>query len=116
VVLGLEISIEEIDKIIILRLIGSIEASSFLVLQKKLDVLVNEERKNVLLDFSNVDYLSNTGLRVLVSYSNKFKEKKGSLGLFSVNEDIKELIRITGVDKILNIYKNEQEAIVGKNK
>ncbi|MFA6502531.1 MAG: STAS domain-containing protein, partial [Parachlamydiales bacterium] len=115
VILGLDINVEEIDSIIILRLLGRIDASSSSLLQNKLGVLFDEGRKVVLLDFSNIDYLSSAGIRVLLTFTQKYKEKKGRLGVFSLTEDVLDIIKVTGFNKILNIYKNEKEALVEKN-
>jgi anti-anti-sigma factor len=114
VILGLDINIEEVDNIIILRLLGRIDAASSSLLQNKLDVLFDEGRKVVLLDFSNIDYLSSAGIRVLLSFTKKFKEKKGRLGIFSLMDDVFDIIKLTGFNKILNIYKNEKEALIEK--
>ena len=55
-VLGLEIKAEEIDRIVILRLLGRLDASSSSFLQNRLNVLLKDGRDTVLLDFSNIDY------------------------------------------------------------
>jgi len=115
VILGLEIKAEEIDKIIILRLLGRLDASSSSILQQRLEILLKENYKIVILDFSNIDYLSSAGLRILLSYTKKFKELKGRLGIFSISKDVMEVIKITGFDKILSIYKSEKEAFIEKN-
>lgn len=113
-VLGLEIKAEEIDNIVILRLLGRLDASSSSFLQSRLNVLIKEDRNVVLLDFSDMDYLSSAGLRVLLSFTKKFDEKKGRLGVFSATDDVMEVIKLTGFDKILNMYKNEKEAFLEK--
>ena len=115
VVLGLEIKTEEIDGIIILRLNGRIDASSSSVLHDRLKLFHDETISVILLDFSNIDYLSSAGLRELLFFTKKFNEKKGRLGIFSVNEDVLEIIKLTGFEKILHIYKKEKEAILEKN-
>lgn len=114
-VLGLEIKVEEIDKIIILRLLGRLDAASSSILQDKLNIFINEKKYTLLLDFSNVDYLSSAGLRILLAFTKKCKENKGRLGIFSVTDDVMEVIKLTGFDKILNIYKKEKEAFLEKN-
>jgi len=114
-VLGLEIKAEEIDKIIILRLLGRLDASSSSLLQNRLNVLLKEGHNTILLDFSNIDYLSSAGLRVLLSFTKKYQESKKRLSIFSVTEDVMDIIKLTGFDKILDIYKNEKEAILEKN-
>lgn len=114
-ILGLEISAEEIDKIILLRLLGRLDASSSPLLQNRLNVLLKEKHKLILLDFSNIDYLSSAGLRVLLSFTKKYLENKKRLAIFSVTEDVLDIIKLTGFDKILSIYKNEKEAILEKS-
>ncbi|NGX33791.1 MAG: putative anti-sigma factor antagonist BtrV [Candidatus Anoxychlamydiales bacterium] len=114
-VLGLEIKAEEIDRIVILRLLGRLDASSSSFLQNRLNVLLKDGRDTVLLDFSNIDYLSSAGLRVLLSFTKKYKESKKRVSIFSVTEDVMDIIKLTGFDKILDIYKNEKEAILEKN-
>ncbi|NGX49826.1 MAG: putative anti-sigma factor antagonist BtrV [Candidatus Anoxychlamydiales bacterium] len=114
-VLGLEIKAEEIDGIIILRLLGRLDASSSPLLHNRLNVLLKEGHKTILLDFSNIDYLSSAGLRVLLSFTKSYKENKKRLSIFSVTEDVMDIIKLTGFDKILDVYKNEKEAILEKN-
>jgi len=115
VILGLDIKAEEIDKIIILRLLGRLDASSSSVLQQRLDILLKEDYKIILLDFANIDYLSSAGLRILLSYTKKFDDLKGRLGIFSISDDVMEVIKLTGFDKILKIYKSEKEAFIEKS-
>jgi anti-anti-sigma factor len=114
VVLGLNIDVEEIDRIIILRLSGRLDVSSCSFLQNRLESFIKDKREVVLLDFANIDYLSSAGLRVLLSYTKRFEEAKKRLAIFSVTEDVLEIIKLTGFEKILKIFKNEKEAILEK--
>ncbi|MBN2478915.1 MAG: STAS domain-containing protein [Parachlamydiales bacterium] len=114
--LGLNVNIEEIDKRIILRLEGRLDAPSSSVLESKLNALIKEKHKNVFLDFSDLDYLSSAGLRLLLSYTKKFLEHDFKLGIFSINEDVMKVIKLTGFEHILNIFKNEKDALGEKLK
>lgn len=109
--LGLHISAEEIGPKVVLRLEGRIDAATSAVLENRLQKLINEERVQLLLDFTDVDYLSSAGMRVLLASLKKVKAKGGLLALFSVTEDVNEIIRLAGFDKILHIFLNEQEAL-----
>ena len=64
-----------------------------------------------MLDFTRIDYLSSAGLRILLSATKKLKEKKGTLILFSLQEEVLEIIKMAGFDKILHICLNEKEAL-----
>ncbi|NGX56318.1 MAG: Anti-sigma F factor antagonist [Candidatus Anoxychlamydiales bacterium] len=109
--LGLEINIEEISSKIVLRLVGRIDAKTAPTLQNKIEVLLKEGYKNINLDFSNISYLSSAGLRVLISSTKELEKEKGRLTIFSVLDNVYEIIKLTGFEKILNIYKNEKQAL-----
>ncbi len=108
---GLKIELEEIEHRVILRIDGRLDAPSAPILEKKINSLIDEGHTHLLLDFSRVDYLSSAGIRVLLSAQKKLKSKNGDLFLFSVNDDVLEVIKMAGFDKILRIFSNEKEAL-----
>lgn len=109
--IGFKIIPEEIDRKLILRIEGRLDASSSPILEKKVQQMMDELHNYIILDFSSVDYLSSAGLRVLLSATKKLKSNKGDLILFSVDEDLMEIIRMAGFDKILRICSNENDAL-----
>lgn len=109
--LGLQIKLEEIEGRLILRLDGRLDASSSPILERKLGGLIDEKYRHLLLDFTDVDYLSSAGMRVLLSASKRLKEKKGILLVFSANEDVAEIIRMAGFEKVLHLCSTEKDAL-----
>ncbi len=109
--LGLQIELEEIEQRILLRLDGRLDASSIQILERKIDKLIEERHTQLLLDFTRVDYLSSAGLRILLAAAKKLKAKKGTLVLFSLQEEISEVVKMAGFDRILQICANEKEAL-----
>jgi len=108
---GLRIELEEIEHRVILRLDGRLDAASSPILERKISSLIEEDHYHLLLDFSRVDYLSSAGMRVLLSATKKLMSKKGALVLFSLSEDVNEVIKMAGFDKILRIFSSEKEAL-----
>ena len=108
---SLQVELEEIDRKIILRLDGRLDAATTPVLERKIDSLIAENRVHLLLDFIHVDYLSSAGMRLLLSVAKKLKTKKGVLLIFSVTEDVMEIIKLAGFERILHIFESEQEAL-----
>lgn len=109
--IGLQIELEEVEKKLILRINGRIDASSSLILERKIQQLIDEKHNELILDFTDVDYLSSAGMRVLFSATKKLTAKKGNLVLFSLNEDVAEIVRMAGFDKILHLCSTEEEAL-----
>ena len=54
------------------------------------------------MDFSNLEYISSAGLRVLLS-AQKVMNKQGSMVVRHVNETISEIFEVTGFVDILTI-------------
>ncbi len=108
---GLRIELEEIENRVILRIDGRLDASSAPILERKISSLIDEDHFHLILDFTRIDYLSSAGMRVLLSASKKLKAKKGALVLFGISEDVGEIIKMAGFDKILHICPSEKEAL-----
>lgn len=109
--LGLHISVEEIEQKIILRLDGRMDAATSSILEKKIQTFLDQNLVHLLLDFTDVDYLSSAGMRVLLAAFKKVKAKHGVFALFSLSDDVSEIVRLAGFDKILPIFPNEKEAL-----
>ena len=58
--------------------------------------------KSLTLDFSELNYVSSAGLRVLLSLQ-KIMNKQGEMVVRNVNENIMEVFDITGFVDVLNI-------------
>lgn len=109
--IGLHITVEEVENRVILRIDGRIDASSSPILERKISSLIDENHYHLILDFGRVDYLSSAGMRVLLSATKKLKANKGELVLFSVAEDVEEIIKMAGFDKIFPVCASEKEAL-----
>ena len=107
----LKIELDEVDGKAILRIQGRLDAASSPVLEKKVNQLIGNERKVLILDFSQVEYLSSAGMRLLLSTTKKLKERNGFLVIFSVGEESMEIIKMAGFEHILNICGTEREAL-----
>ena len=57
---------------------------------------------NIRIDFSEVDYISSAGLRVLLMRQ-KEMGSKGSMTLFNVSEEVKETLEIVGLLDFLKV-------------
>jgi anti-anti-sigma factor len=108
---GLKIDLEEVEYRVILRIDGRLDAATAPILERKIEHLIGEGHHSLLLDFTRVDYLSSAGMRVLLSATKKLKAQKGALVLFSVNDEVGEIIKMAGFDKILPICSSEKEAL-----
>jgi anti-sigma B factor antagonist len=68
-------------------------------------------RKKILLNFSNVEYLSSAALGKFITLNKKVQSVSGTLVMCNINEDIFEVFEITKLNKLFNIQKDEQTAL-----
>ena len=57
---------------------------------------------SLIIDFTDLEYISSAGLRVLVASEKKLKPQNIPI-VIKVNDTIKEILVMSGFDKILNI-------------
>ena len=58
--------------------------------------------QDLLLDFSDLNYISSAGLRVLLSTQKKMN-KQGNMQICGVNETVMEIFDVTGFSDVLTI-------------
>ena len=68
-------------------------------------------RRKLLLNFSNVEYMSSAALGKLITLYKKVKEAGGRLALCAINPQIRELFDITRTNQLFHIYDEEQDAL-----
>ena len=75
--------------------------------------LVDEEdRRRVILDFANVQYLSSQAIGIVLSMHRKIVAlPKGKLILCGVGSKLMELVKITRLDRVLTIKPTQREAL-----
>lgn len=70
----------------------------------------------LIIDFSNVKFLTSSVLGLLIRISKKVYEINGSLRLCSISPKIQDVFRITRLDKIFEIHDDVDTAMIGLKK
>ena len=74
--------------------------------------LVEEDhRKKILLNFTNVDFLSSAALGKLITLDRKVKANSGKLKLSNIRPEIYEVFAITKLNKLFDIKDDEAAAL-----
>ena len=85
-----------------LRPVGRLDTSTSPLLKEALDEAFRSS-ESVMLDFSEVAYVSSAALRVLLIGEKSAKAMQKTLTLTNVSSDVMEVFEITGFSGILNI-------------
>ncbi len=109
--IGISIQIEDSQEKRIIRLEGRIDAACTPILETKLGEFLQAGHSKIVIDFSRVDYISSAGLRFLLSATKKAKAAKGMLALFAIQDEVMEIIKMAGFERILHIFPSENKAL-----
>lgn len=74
-------------------------------------LLEKTEESNVLLHFGRVTFMSSAALGILVRINKKCKEFQVSLKLCSIAPEIAQVFKITGLEKVFEIYADPAKAM-----
>lgn len=110
--MGLEISRREREGVVLLDLKGRItigdEASRFREAFERIGI---EPGSRLLLNMLEIDYVDSTGLGALVMCSTHLKNSNGIAKLVNVNRRNIELLVMTKIDAIFEVFDDETDAI-----
>ncbi len=105
------LSEEKTDAVLVLAVSGRIQTEASEELLKKLNNLIDQGEQHLLLDFSDVDYINSSGLRVLLMVAKKLKGLDGKMVLATVTELIQQIFRVSGCASLIEVYPSKEEAL-----
>jgi anti-sigma B factor antagonist len=110
--MALDIQQKEREGIVILELKGRItvgpEAGA---LREKVAGLIAAGERSIVLDLSGVDYIDSTGLGALVMCATSLRRNHGNLKLLNPNRRNIELLVMTKLETVFEIFNDEQDAV-----
>ena len=89
-------NIEELDERIIVTMIGSLDTAAAIEAEQTLKPVTEGEGKDILFECQELEYIASSGLRILLNVLKKTKAKGKKVILRNVNDDIKNVFKITG--------------------
>ena len=106
----MQITVEEKEDFIIVTPEGKLDSVTSPAFEEKVLSLINESKKNLLINFEKTNYISSAGLRVLLISAKKAKTINGSVRLASMNPQMKDVFSISGFSSLFKIYDSPAEA------
>ena len=110
--MALDIGQHEREGVTILDMKGRItvgpEASA---LRDKISDLIGQGVRNVVLNLQSVDYIDSTGLGAVVMTATSMRKNGGAIKLLNLNRRNVELLVMTKLATIFEIFNDEQDAV-----
>ena len=106
----MKIEKREKEKATILSLTGDLVYEGIDELENQFKISCDDAH-HVILDFAHTRYLSAKALGIMAFYVKHFRDRQKGLKLINVNENIKNLLAITGLLKLIEIFDDEDAAL-----
>jgi anti-sigma B factor antagonist len=81
------------------------------LLRKTIRGLLQDDRRKILLNLADVDYIDSSGIGELVSGFTAVKNQSGELKLLQLTKKVRDLLQITKLYTVFDIYSDENTAI-----
>ncbi len=107
----MEIIQTEKDGIAVVGLQGRLDTNTSVSLEKELLELAREANHRIVIDLSELDFISSSGLRVLLSAGKKSETVNGRIVLCALNDHVKQVFDVAGFTMLFTICPTQEDAL-----
>lgn len=107
----MDIKIRESGEIRIIGFAGRLDTRTFPFAESAINKLLQNQHIKIIINLAETEWISSSGLRVLLVTAKKVSAIKGKLIICSPNEVVKETLDISGFSTILNVTNSEEVAL-----
>ena len=97
----MEVNNKRIDDVLTINVEGRLDSTTAPALEDSMRTIM-DGAKEIIFDFTKLEYISSAGLRVLLSAHKQMSAKNG-MKVINVNEIVQEVFDVTGFADILTI-------------
>ena len=110
--MSLNVKTRKVDGITVVDMSGRLTIGEpVLLLRETLRVQVNDGNRQFVLNLGDVSYIDSSGLGELVSAYTTVRNKQGDVKLLNLTAKAKDLLQMTKLLTVFDVYDNESEAI-----
>ena len=99
------------ENVSIISVSGRLDAYSAKDLEEKLTAMIDAAQIRMIVSLENLEYISSSGLRVLLAALKKVRKQQGDIKLSCLQPYIKEVFDIAGFTQLFNFFDTDEGAI-----
>ena len=99
------------EQVTLIEVIGRIDSMNATELGATLNDQIAQGSKQIVLDLSQVSYMSSAGLRELVAAYRKVQGETGDLRLAQPSSRVQDVLEMSGLDTIFQIFPTPNAAV-----
>jgi anti-sigma B factor antagonist len=109
----MEITERKAADIVTLSLSGKLDTTSAKAFEQKILAHIESGDRRFIIDLAQLDYISSSGLRVLVAAAKRLANDNGKIVLCSLKDSVREVFNIVGFLSVFPAYGSYDEAVRG---
>ena len=106
----MQIHQENREDIWLVELLGRLDEMAAGEVEQAFLAVLDEETEKVLLDMTDVEYISSSGLRVLLMLLRALKQRRGALKICGLSPFVAEVFAISNFQTLFDVYANREDA------
>lgn len=107
----MNIQTTERDGFPVVRIEGNLDTNTAPTAQGHFDQLLQDGKDHLVVDCTELNYISSSGLRVLLATAKKLRKTKGRLHICCLNETVEEVFEISGFMSIFSVFEDVDSAL-----
>lgn len=107
----MEMFVKDENEVVSLKITGRLDAESSILAEKQVRDILDEGKTRILFDFSELEYISSAGLRVILMAIKDLRTRDGKVALCSLNEYVQEVFDVSNFASIIPITASTEEGI-----
>jgi anti-anti-sigma factor len=111
----MEITSEKIGAVFAIQLAGRLDAQTSKAVEEQLLSLIEGGERILVLDLSQLDYISSVGLRVFMLTAKRLKSVNGRMTMCALPPAVQQIFDIAGFSSMFRIFPTQAEAVAGQN-
>jgi len=102
---------KNVDGVIVLSVERALKGTGEISLRERIDDLVRDGRRQILIDLRNVPDMDSTELGRLIRAHLSVRQAGGRVRVCNASQRILSLLKITHLDTVLDLYSTEEQAL-----
>lgn len=108
---GFEVTRRMDGRVAVLHLKGFLDAHTAPHLERAIREVIDMKNYHILVNFSDLSYISSAGLGVFMGFVEEVRENHGDIRMSDMTPKVFKIFDLLGFPKLYRIFQNEQEAL-----
>ena len=100
-----------VGSVSVLNVKGFLDAHTAPELENAFNGLINDKQFKVVVNFSDLQYISSAGLGVFMAYVETMRENNGDIKFCGLKDEVYNIFDLLGFPLLYEFYQDEKEAV-----